>query len=98
MSRFLRAGLLRDRIDDIVDASSQLVKEINLGDQKLRRLAADIRDMALDLRDFIDRWDCEPLIYTGRGSTDEIISLLDGLLSKAEGMMRDLHSKGGQQS
>jgi len=81
-----------------VDASSQLVKEINLGDQKLRRLAADIRDMALDLRDFIDRWDCEPLIYTGRGSTDEIISLLDGLLSKAEGMMRDLHSKGGQQS
>lgn len=98
MSRFLRAGLLRDRIDDIVDASSQLVKEINLGDQKIRRLAADIRDMALDLRDFIDRWDCEPLIYTGRGSTDEIISLLDGLLSKAEGMMRDLHSKGGQQS
>jgi hypothetical protein len=98
VSRFLRAGLLRDRIDDIVDASSQLVKEINLGDQKLRRLAADIRDMALDLRDFIDRWDCEPLIYTGRGSTDEIISLLDGLLSKAEGMMRDLHSKGGQQS
>jgi len=98
LSRFLRAGLLRDRIDDIVDAASQLVQEINLGDAKLRRLAADIRDMAQDLRDFIDRWECEPLIYTGRGTTDEIISLLDGLLSKAEGMMKDLQGKGGQRA
>ncbi|MGE5580103.1 MAG: hypothetical protein ACM3WU_08690 [Bacillota bacterium] len=96
MSRFLRAGLLRDRIDDIVDASSLLVQEINLGDEKLRHLAADIRDLAQDLRDFIDRWDCEPLIYTGRGTTDEVISLLDGLLSKAEGMMKDIQSKDGQ--
>lgn len=93
MSRFLRAGLLRDRIDDILDASELLLREIDPGNEKTRRLAEDIRDLAQDLRDFITRWSCEPLIYTGKGTTDEIISMLDGLLSKAEGMMADLQGR-----
>ena len=93
MSRFLRAGLLRDRIDDILDASSMLLREVDPRDDKLRLLAEDIRDIAQDLRDFITRWDCEPLIYTGKGTTDQIITLLDGLLSRAEGMAKDLKSR-----
>jgi len=82
--------LLRDRIDDILDASSMLLREVDPRDDKLRPLAEDIRDIAQDLRDFITRWDCEPLIYTGKGTTDQIITLLDGLLSRAEGMAKDL--------
>lgn len=67
-----------------------LLREVDPRDEKLRRLAEDIRDIAQDLRDFITRWDCEPLIYTGHGTTDEIIALLDSLLTKAEGMAKDL--------
>lgn len=81
---------MRDRIDDILDASALLLREVDPRDEKMRRLAEDIRDLAQDLRDFITRWDCEPLIYTGRGTTDEIISLLDGLLVRAEGMAKGL--------
>lgn len=91
MSRFLRAGLLRDRIDDILDASTLLLGEVDPSDRKLRPLAEDIRDLAQDLRDFITRWECEPLIYTGRGTTDEIIAMLDSLLSRAEDMVKDIH-------
>ncbi len=90
MSRFLRAGLLRDRIEDILDASTMLLGEVDARDNKLRLLAEDIRDLAQDLRDFMTRWDCEPLIYTGRGTTDEVIALLDNLLTRAEGMAKSL--------
>lgn len=92
MSRFLRAGLMRDRIDDILEASSMLLREVDGRDDRLRLLAEDIRDIASDLRDFITRWDCEPLIYTGRGSTDEIIAMLDTLINRAEGMANDIKS------
>jgi hypothetical protein len=81
---------MRDRIDDILDASSMLLSEVDPRSERLRILAEDIRDIASDLRDFITRWDCEPLIYTGKGTTDEIIAMLDSLLNKAEGMARDL--------
>lgn len=61
-----------------------LLRDVDPGDEKVRDLALDIAEMAKDLREFISRWECEPLIFTGRGSTDEIISLLDSLLSKAD--------------
>jgi len=83
---------MRDRIDDILEASSMLLREVDGRDDRLRLLAEDIRDIASDLRDFITRWDCEPLIYTGRGSTDEIIAMLDTLINRAEGMANDIKS------
>lgn len=84
MSRFLRAGLIRDRIDDIVEASAMLLSDVDPDNERARDLAIDIAEMAKDLREFISRWECEPLIYTGRGTTDEVIRLLDSLLGKAE--------------
>jgi hypothetical protein len=84
MSRFLRAGLIRDRIDDIVEASLMLLRDAGKKDERIRDLALDIVEMARELREFISRWECEPLIYTGKGSTDEIISLLDSLLQRSE--------------
>lgn len=90
MSRFLRAGLMRDRIDDILDASTMLLGEVDPRDNKLRLLAEDIRDLAQDLRDFMSRWECEPLIYTGRGTTDEVIALLDKLLTGDQGMVKNI--------
>lgn len=83
MSRFLRAGLIADRLNDIIEASSMLLGEIDPRDDKAGDLARDIGAIAADLKEFIARWECEPLIYTGRGTTDEVINLLDSLLSKA---------------
>jgi len=88
VSRFLRAGLISDRVDDIIEASSILLRVVSSEDGKSRDLALDIADIASDLKEFIARWDCEPLIYTGRGTTDEVIALLDSLLDKAERVRR----------
>ncbi|MGI6162644.1 MAG: hypothetical protein ACOYEQ_01765 [Bacillota bacterium] len=89
MSRFLRVGIFLDRLDDIAEAAHMLLEATESGGDegisKSIELARDIESMAKDLRDFIARWNCEPLIYTGQGTTDEIINLLDRLLLNAEG-------------
>jgi hypothetical protein len=88
VSRFLRVGIFLDRLDDIAEAAQMLHEAAESGGDeglsKSRELASDIESMAKDLRDFIARWNCEPLIYTGEGTTDEIIHLLDTLLLNAE--------------
>jgi len=88
VSRFLRVGMIRDKIEDIVDASSMLLDIVDRGRadsfEKVKEIASDIKTMAHDLKEFISRWDCEPIIYTGRGTTDEIIKMLDRLIIKAE--------------
>ena len=40
--------------------------------------------MALDLWVFIERFQCEPLIYTGPGKTDEVIKRLEWALAFSE--------------
>lgn len=90
MSRFLRVGVIADRLDDIIEASSLILECADSGEEeslaKIKELAGDIREMARGLKEFISRWDCEPIIYTGRGTTDEIINMLDQLISKAESL------------
>lgn len=83
MSRFLRVGMIADRLDDIVEAASLLLGE-DTDPATVKSVADDIRTMALELKEFITRWDCEPLIYVGRGNTDQVIRMLDDLISKAE--------------
>jgi len=88
VSRFLRVGIFLDRLEDIAEAASMLSEAAKSEeDTELARameLADDIESMARELRDFIARWNCEPLIYTGKGTTEEIINLLDTLLTNAE--------------
>lgn len=84
MSRFLRASVIRDRVDDIIEASAMLLGQIREDDEKVRDLALDLAEIARDLKEFVSRWECEPLIYTGRGTTEEVIGLLDSLLAEAE--------------
>lgn len=90
MSRFLRVGIFLDRLDDIAEAAHMLIEAAESDDDqgllRATELATDIESMATELKDFIARWNCEPLIYTGDGTTEEIINLLDTLLSNAEGI------------
>jgi hypothetical protein len=83
MSRFLRVGFLSDRIGDIIEASLLLLERIGDGDDRAKEMVKDILAMATDMRDFLSRWSSEPIIYTGRGTTDEVISMLDSLLTEA---------------
>lgn len=88
MSRFLRVGIFLDRLEDIAEAASMLSEaaksEEDIELARAMELADDIESMARELRDFIAGWNCEPLIYTGKGTTEEIINLLDTLLTNAE--------------
>lgn len=88
MSRFLRVGIFLDRLEDIAEAANLLSEAIQSGEDanlpKALELAHDIETMAKELLNVITRWNCEPLIYTGKGTTEEIINLLDTLLENAE--------------
>ncbi len=96
MSKFLRAGIFRDRLNDIKEASQMLQKALDSGGEeelgKSRELAMDIESMVCEIIDFISRWDCEPLIYIGKGTTDQVIAFLDALITQTQsGNDEDLH-------
>jgi hypothetical protein len=81
-------GIFLDRLEDIAEAAGMLSDVVrSSGDVNLAKaveLAEDIESMAKELLNIITRWNCEPLIYTGAGTTEEIITLLDSLLKDAE--------------
>jgi hypothetical protein len=82
MSRFLRVGFISDRIGDIIEASSLLLERMDEGDERAETVR-DILAMANEVRDFLSRWSSEPIIYTGAGTTDDIIRMLDSLITEA---------------
>ncbi|HHT85632.1 MAG: hypothetical protein ACOX34_08730 [Bacillota bacterium] len=88
MSRFLRVGVFLDRLEDIAEAANLLSEAVksseDINSAKAIELAEDIESMAKELLNVITRWNCEPLIYTGGGTTEEVITLLDTLLKDAE--------------
>ncbi|HRC53670.1 MAG TPA: hypothetical protein PLK53_04115 [Bacillota bacterium] len=96
MSKFLRAGIFRDRLNDIKEASQMLQEALDSGGEeelgRSRELATDIESMVSEIIDFISRWDCEPLIYIGKGTTDQVIAFLDALITQTQsGNDEDLH-------
>jgi len=82
MSRFLRVGFISDRIDDIIEASSLLLERMDKDDERAE-IVKDILAMANDVRSFLSRWSSEPIIYTGAGTTDDVIRMLDSLITEA---------------
>lgn len=55
-------------------------RDTSYGEEVARTLDGIVQDSGV-LRDFIDRLPCEPLIYTGKGSTTEVIRMLERLLA-----------------
>ncbi|HHV16501.1 MAG TPA: hypothetical protein GXX58_08015 [Gelria sp.] len=82
MTNFLPAGIIKDTITDIHQKSLELKKERNL--IRLQQGITEIEDMALDLAIFLEKLSCEPLIYTGPGTTEEVIKRLDWALTFGE--------------
>lgn len=87
MSNFLPAAMINETLEEICEKIAELklqVKENN--DELLLKGLIEIEEMALDLWVFIERFPCQPLIYTGQGNTDEIIKRLDWALAFTEGI------------
>lgn len=87
MRNFLPAGIINDTIADIIEKILELKRTLKEGDENgLERGLNELEEMALDLGVFIEKFPCQPLIYTGQGSTEEIISRLEWALTFTEGI------------
>jgi len=84
MTNFLPAGIISDTINDICQKVLQLKDENDL--LLLKQGLEEIEDLAFGLAIFLEKLSCDPLIYTGTGSTEEIIKRLDWALSFSEGI------------
>lgn len=82
MTNFLPAGIIKDTTTDIYQKALELKNERDL--LRLKKGLAEIEDMALDLAIFLEKLSCDPLIYTGGGSTEEVVKRLDWALTFSE--------------
>lgn len=85
MTNFLPAGIINETISDI----NQKAREMKtfLAEERMEELKKSIdelEEIALDLWVFIERFQCEPLIYTGPGKTAEVIKRLEWALAFSE--------------
>lgn len=93
------AAMINETLEEICEKIADLklqAKEIN--NETLFNGLKEIEEMALDLWVFIERFPCQPLIYTGQGTTDEVIKRLDWALAFSEGLdlVELLNSKSGK--
>jgi len=84
VTHFLPAGFLKEELREIERQARLLQEELRgagaATSARLRALADDIARRAREAYRSISRLSCEPLIWTGAGSTDEVISMLERLL------------------
>lgn len=85
MTNFLPAGIINDTILEIQTKSCDLQKE--LAQQNLynvKKGLKEIEELAVELALFLEKLSCQPLIYTGSGTTEEIIRRLEWALTFSE--------------
>ncbi|MDD2619582.1 MAG: hypothetical protein PHC92_02785 [Syntrophomonadaceae bacterium] len=87
MSNFLPVGVINDNISEICNKVNELRKYLDQQNlEALQQGFNELEDMALDLGLFIEKYSCQPLLYTGQGNTDEVIKRLDWALTFTEGV------------
>jgi len=91
MTNFLPAGIINETISDINQKAREM-KSYLAEDRldNLKKALDELEEMALDLWVFIERFQCEPLIYTGPGKTDEVIKRLEWALAFSEEDMEQI--------
>lgn len=85
MTNFLPAGIINETISDINQKAREM-KSYLAEDRidNLKKALDELEEMALELWVFIERFQCEPLIYTGPGKTEEVIKRLEWALAFSE--------------
>lgn len=85
MTTFLSAGIINETLEEICRQAARLKQWMDAGDtDKVSQGLADLEETALGLSIFMEKFSCQPLIYTGQGSTDEIIRRLEWALTFIE--------------
>lgn len=85
MTNFLPAGIINDTVIEIQAKCAELQKD--LAAQNLYRIKQgikEIEDLTVELAVFLERLSCQPLIFTGPGTTEEIIRRLEWALTFTE--------------
>jgi len=83
MTNFLPAGIINERLEELVEKTSQL-EELLKDREDVHAQLAEIREIAKSLEAFMQSFSCQPLIYTGRGTTEEVIDRLEWILTFAD--------------
>ncbi|MGE5416689.1 MAG: hypothetical protein ACM3UZ_07990 [Acidobacteriota bacterium] len=82
MTNFLPAGIISDRLEELTTRIAELEKSLSrYKSVKIKQEVAELKQVADDLHKFMESFSCQPLIYTGRGSTEEVINRLEWLLT-----------------
>ncbi len=87
MAHFLSAGFIREDLEEVeveLQAVKELLLSISLEDDSVTQAWYHLKKALEDIervREFIDRFPAEPLIYTGNENTQQIISKLEKLLT-----------------
>lgn len=98
MTHFLPAGFLRERVETLyrgILRLSDLLDEdvppfLKSGAAERPALAAvqelvrELREEALEMKEILEGLPSEPVVYTGEGSTEEVIRLLEEALNRLE--------------
>ena len=85
MTYFLPAGVIKETLNDIYQRVTELKSHLNsLNLPETKKAAEGIEELALDLLVFIERFPCEPLIFTGPGNTEEVVKHLERALAVLE--------------
>lgn len=85
MSLFLPAGMISDNVSDLTEKVAQLRAYFEQGDMiRLKAALRDLEEIVLEMAVFLETLSCQPLIYTGKGSTDEVIKRLEWALKLVE--------------
>lgn len=78
MTNFLRAGIINDTVSDINEKTGELKQYLAENRmQDLKKGLEELEEMAQDLWVFIERFPCQPFIYTGQGKTEEVMEQLE---------------------
>ncbi len=90
MTNFLPAGIITDGLKEIHNRIADLRISIAAGNngqaqKELRELENTVQQMC----SFFEEFSCQPLVYTGPGTTEEIITRLEWALVFSEGIDSD---------
>jgi len=85
MTNFLPAGIINETLEDICKKINDLKERLAEGNTVyVQKGLKEVEEISLDLWVFIEKFSCQPLIYTGLGSTEEIIKRLEWAFAFSE--------------
>lgn len=97
MTNFLPAGFISDSLEEICSKLADLHSCMETGDRvQLQKKLQEMEKAVLEIRSFIEQLSCQPLVYTGPGTTEEIINRLEWALIFSEGIDSEVLLKAQQ--